>query len=382
MPDILEIYPLDRPPDCTLSVPGSKSITNRALILAALAPGKCTLRGALWADDTQVMVDALGKLGFEIHVRPDPHEECNRTIEVTGHGGKIPAAAAELYVGNAGTAARFLTALVCLGQGDYRIVGDPRMHERPMGDLFAALGIEGTRLPATIRARGLRPGRITVSAKDSSQFASALLLTGHDVHLAEAEEPHGYIEMTRRMMREFSPDFTIEPDMSSASYFVAAQFVTGGSVRISGWPASALQIDASMPRYLPPPSRVSRLSDLGDSVMALAVAALFGLQPMTLVHAERMREQECDRITAMVTEFRRVGATVQEHQDGFTIWPARPGQLHGADIQTYSDHRMAMSFAVLGLKLPGLRIANPACVSKTFPNFFAKLDQLRAGARP
>jgi 3-phosphoshikimate 1-carboxyvinyltransferase len=183
--------------------------------------------------------------------------------------------------------------------------------------------------------------------------------------------------MTRRMIREFRPDYSIEPDMSSASYFLAAQFITGGDIRITGWPASSLQIDAGMPRYLPPPPAVSRRSDLGDSVMALAICALFGPQPMRLTGAERMREQECDRISAMVAEFKKVGAGVEELRDGFTVWPARPGQLHGADIETYKDHRMAMSFAVLGLKVPGIRIIDPGCVSKTFPNFFEKLDQLR-----
>src|SRR6266436_5685135 len=163
LPDILEIQPLTKPPNCTITVPGSKSITNRALILAALAKGKCTLRGALWADDTQVMVDSLQKLGFEITVEPDPAEEYNRTITVVGRGGEIPAKKADLYVGNAGTAARFLTALVCLGHGEYTIRGDERMHERPMLDLFGALkqlGVEVQTergyLPAIIRAKGLK----------------------------------------------------------------------------------------------------------------------------------------------------------------------------------------------------------------------------------
>src|ERR1017187_6555336 len=141
--DPYEIKPLVKPPNCTITVPISKSITNRALILAALAKGKCTLRGALWADDTQVMVDSLQKLGFDTTVEPDPNEECNRTITVVGHDGEIPAKKAELYVGNAGTAARFLAALVCLGHGEYTIRGKSRMHERPMQDLFEALRMHG-----------------------------------------------------------------------------------------------------------------------------------------------------------------------------------------------------------------------------------------------
>jgi 3-phosphoshikimate 1-carboxyvinyltransferase len=388
LPDILEIQPLAKPPDCTITVPGSKSITNRALILAALADGTCVLRGALWADDTQVMVDSLRKLGFEVTVGPDPAEECNRTITVVGRGGEIPAKKAELYVGNAGTAARFLTALVCLGHGEYTLRGDERMNERPMKDLFEALGQLGVEarsedgcLPAVIRARGLKGGEVTMSAKQSSQFASGLLLivdkAKFNLRLAEPDEPYSYVDMTRRMIREFSHEYAVEPDMSSGSYFVAAQAIMGGSVTVAGWPKRSLQIDARFLQFLPPTGKVSRSRDLGDSVLTLAICALFGKQPLRIVGAARLRVQETDRIKAMVTELRRVGAKAEENEDGFTVWPAEPGQLHGAEIETYNDHRMAMCFAVLGLKVPGIRIKNPGCVSKTFPNFFDKLEKLR-----
>jgi 3-phosphoshikimate 1-carboxyvinyltransferase len=397
LPDILEIKPLTKPPNCTITVPGSKSITNRALILAALADGKCTLRGALWADDTQVMVNSLQKLGFDVKVSPDPAEECNRTIEVVGQGGEIPAKKAELYVGNAGTAARFLTAFVCLGHGEYKISGDRRMYERPMKDLFDALrglGVEiessDNRLPATVHARRFGGGHIAINLTDSTQFASALVLIQKHgkfglSHLnVEVQDP-GYIAMTEAMVDTFRTDYTIEPDLSSASYFVAAGWHTGGRVEVAGWPKDSLQVDGKFPEFLPElrrarrsrPTEVSRLRDLGDSVMTLAICALFGKQPMKLVDAARMRLQETDRIKAMVTELRRVGAKAEEHEDGFTVWPAEKGQLHKADIETYNDHRMAMCFAVLGLKVPGIRIKNPGCVSKTFPNFFEKLEQLR-----
>ncbi len=334
LPDVLEIEPLAKPPNCTITVPGSKSITNRALILAALADGKCTLRGALWADDTQVMVDSLGKLGFEVTVEPDPNEECNRTITVVGHGGEIPVKKAELYVGNAGTAARFLTALVASGHGEYRITGDGRMHERPMQDLFGALRALGAeveaaneRLPATIRARGLRKVPITVSAVRSSQFASALLLLGLDTLVSDKDEPGGYLSMTRRMVRQFRPDWTIEPDLSSGTYFVAGGFLTGGSVEVANWRKDSLQLDGHFPSLLPPPARVSRLTELGDSVLALAICALVGNQPLQIADAARLRVQETDRIKAMVTELRRVGAKAEEHEDGFTVWPARAGAI-------------------------------------------------------
>ena len=388
LPDPYPIEPLTKPPNCTITVPGSKSITNRALILAALAKGKCTLRGALWADDTQVMVDSLKRLGFDIRTLRDMAEPANKTLTVEGHGGVIPKKVALLRVGNAGTAARFLTAFVALGNGEYKMSGDPRMHERPMGDLFDGLRSIGVtvlssmnRLPAVIRTKGIRGGTVKVSARSSSQFASALLLISRagmlDVRLEETDEPHGYVEMTRRMMGTFTPDYSIEPDLSSASYFVAAGWIEGGQVDVAGWPKESIQIDGEFRKFLPPPPKVSRLRDLGDSVMTLAICALFGKQPMRLVDAERMREQETDRIKAMVSELQRVGAKAEEHEDGFTVWPVKPGQLHGADIETYNDHRMAMCFSVLGLKVPGIRIKNPQCVSKTFPNFFEKLEQLR-----
>ena len=397
LPDILEIQPLTKPPNCTITVPGSKSITNRALILAALSDKKCVLRGALWADDTQVMVDSLNKLGIKTTPsKPDENSNCD--IEVEGQGGRIPESKADLYVGNAGTAARFLTALVCLGNGEYRISGDPRMHERPMKDLFDALRAHGVtvessgdRLPAKIITKGLKRTAEPYSVRltTSTQFASALLLIRQQADLqlsfSEWEAGEGYLNMTENMTHEgydlsFTPDYIIEPDYSSASYFWAAGFVTNGNVQVTGWAKRKhyLQVDGRFPEHLPPGNTVSRRKDLGDSVMTLAICALLQNQSFRLTDAARMREQETDRIKAMVIELQRVGAKAEEHENGFTVWPAEPGQLHGADIETYHDHRMAMCFSVLGLKVPGIRIKNPACVSKTFPNFFEKLEQLRA----
>ncbi len=338
LPDPYPIEPLTKSPNCTITVPGSKSITNRALILAALAKGKCTLRGALWADDTQVMVDSLKRLGFDIRTLRDTAETANKTLTVEGHGGVIPKKAASLRVGNAGTAARFLTALVALGNGEYKLSGDPRMHERPMGDLFDSLRSIGVtvlsstnRLPAVIRTKGIRGGTVKVSARSSSQFASALLLISRvgmlDVKLEETDEPHGYFEMTSRMMETFKPNYSIEPDLSSASYFIAASWITGGSIKVAGWPKQSIQIDGEFKKYLPPPLEVSRLRDLGDSVMTLAICALFGKQPLRLTDASRLREQETDRIKAMVKELQRVGAKAEEHENGFTVWPATTGAI-------------------------------------------------------
>ena len=399
LPDPCPIVPLTKPPNCTITVPGSKSITNRALILAALAKGKCTLRGALWADDTQVMVKALKDLGFEVAVESDPTEECNRTITVVGRGGEIPKNKADLYVGNAGTAARFLAALVCLGHGEYTIRGDERMHERPMKELFDALRTLGATieaekdyLPARIQANGLTGRTVVIDLARSSQFASALILVSKHMKdgdldvITEAQERTGsdelnYFVMTTKMISMWSTaeryDYDIEPDASSASYFVAAERILGGQVKVEKY-WSIYQMDFNFSRLLQsPPLEVSRAFSLGDSIMTLAICAVFGNQSLRIVDAAKMRLQEPDRIKAMVTELERVGAEVKEHDDGFTVWPAKPGQLHGADIETYNDHRMAMCFSVLGLKVPGIRIKNPQCVSKTFPNFFEKLEQLR-----
>ncbi|MDW8342957.1 MAG: 3-phosphoshikimate 1-carboxyvinyltransferase [Verrucomicrobiae bacterium] len=377
-PAVYEVPPARGPIRARVTVPGSKSITNRALVLAARWPGWCRVRGALWAEDTEVMVESLRRLGFAVRVMPEADEPANRTIEVEGRGGEIPASRAELYVGNAGTAARFLTALVCRGHGEYRIYGDARMHERPMGELFRALGIEGERLPVTIRARGMKPGRFVIRGEESSQFASALLLAGHEVET----EPHPYVEMTRRMLREFGPEYEVEPDLSSASYFEAAGWVTGGAVEIARRPVESLQVDGRFRDFLGalgaegPPLRVSRARELGDSAMTLAVCAVFGRRVLELVEAGRMRLQECDRLRALATELGRIGARVEERADELVVWPTDAGQLRGAEIETYRDHRMAMCFAVVGLKIPGVRLREPACVRKTFPNFFEKWEAM------
>ena len=220
LPDLIEIIPLEKPVQAEITVPGSKSITNRALVLAALANGEVTLRGALWSEDTQVMVDCLQRLGFDVRVEMDPDEFCNRTIVVRGEGGRIPKAGTveaplELFVGNAGTAARFLSAMVCLGRGIYRLSGVPRMHQRPQAALFRALRELGYRidsdndkLPAVIYGTGPREGRCKVSIEESSQFASALLLctqrTNWQIEIVgENAEESPYVAMTSEMLKAF-----------------------------------------------------------------------------------------------------------------------------------------------------------------------------------
>ena len=462
LPDLIEIVPLTQPVRADITVPGSKSITNRALVLAALAGGETTLQGALWSEDTQVMVDCLQELGFMVNVEQDANESCNRTITVYGQGGQVPrggseAQPLELFVGNAGTAARFLAAMVCLGEGVYRLHGVPRMHERPQSALFQSLRQLGYRidatndkLPALIHGAGPKPGaKCTVSIDASSQFASALLLSagigGWQIAIAgENADESPYVVMTSELVKAFPQrggKFQIEPDASSGSYFFASghmeqvgeelkgegqddsgklifttEFKCGWSVTVANWPQSGWQIDASFPtsyaalamhskdflsnqeekrateeqlkELLGPdwqkqmdasyqkqveefgPITLSRSTNLGDSIMTAIVAAPLATYPSKFTDLGRLRVQECERVVALRTELTKCGAKVIETGDTLEVFPS---MLHGAEIETYNDHRMAMCFAILGLKVPGIKIKNPACVKKTFPNFFQKL---------
>ena len=457
LPDLIEIVPLDKPVRAEITVPGSKSITNRALILAALAEGEVTLEGALWSEDTQIMTECLQELGFMVDVRPDPNEACNRTITVYGKGGVVPSGGTEqqpmeLFVGNAGTAARFLAAFVCLGKGVYRLHGVPRMHERPQAALFKALRELGYRveteqgddkLPVKIfggDSSSLRSSRgnaaqtnpngdsqslltsaatnerkCTVSIGESSQFASALLLCaktgGWQVEVVgENAEESPYVAMTAKMIEAFphrGGKFQIEPDASSGSYFwgigwflgsiefeagmreiarnpdpeerrtVAKELIRHGQsqLTVAGWPNSGWQMDSEFTVFVAShvPSlavEISRTHDLGDSIMTAIVLSPFASQPVKFTDLGRLRVQECERVVALRTELTKCGAKVIEEGDTLTVYPS---QLRGAEIETYNDHRMAMCFAILGLKVPGIKIKNPACVKKTFPNFFQKL---------
>jgi 3-phosphoshikimate 1-carboxyvinyltransferase len=397
LPELIEIVPPGRPIDATIVLPGSKSITNRALILAALASGAVTLRGALWSEDTQAMVDCLQRLGFAVRVEADAAEPANRTLTVAGCGGRIPNAGSdgepiELFVANAGTAARFLPPLLCLGHGRYRLTGVPRMHERPQAALITALRDLGyridtpnDRLPAVVHGGGARPGAgCTVSVEQSSQFASALLLSarigGWKIDVTGGNEDElPYVDMTRRMIGDFPWEggvYEIEADASGASYFWGADWLLrdGGSrIAVEPEPSSGLQADqkfldsvahgAWRPAY-------SRRTDLADSIMTAIVLAPFARGITRFTDLGRLRVQECERVKALHTELGKCGAAIEETGDTLTL---HPGNLHGAEIETYDDHRIAMCFGMLGLRVPGMRLRNPRCVRKTFPNFFAKL---------
>jgi len=392
LPACIEIVPLTSPVKAEITVPGSKSITNRVLVLAALADGESVISGALWSEDTQVMVDCLQDLGFMVNVAPDPSEPCNRAVTVYGRGGTVPpggteAQPLELFVGNAGTAARFLAALVCLGSGCYRLHGVPRMHERPQLALFNALRELGyriespnNRLPALIFGAGPRPGHCTVSINESSQFASALLLCAERgkwdvVVTGENREESPYVALTQQLCAQFRKSaqrFQVAPDASSASYFWAAGWLTGGDISIAHWQSAAAsaQVDARFPRFWPLPPAISRTNDLGDSIMTAIVLAPFAKNPTRFTDLGRLRLQECERVLALRTELVKCGARISETGDTLEV---SPGPVHGATIETYDDHRMAMCFSILGLKVPGIKIKNPACVKKTFPNFYQKL---------
>ena len=329
-------------------------------------------------------------------------------------GGKIPHAGTaekplELFVGNSGTAARFLVALVALGNGVYRLSGVPRMHERPQAALFQALrqldcrvDSPNDKLPAVIHSTGPHPGRCQVSIEESSQFASALLMCSlvagwHVEIVGENVEESAYVYMTREMCSYFywsrkhsrHPErgmkggvYPIDPDSSSGSYFLAAGWLAAGyaekephPVTVLRWPVlgAGYQIDTNFLNYRDFPESVSRRNDLGDSIMTLMVTAPFADRPVKFTDLEHLRVQECDRVFALHTELAKCGAKVVEADDTLTVYPSL---LHGAEIETYNDHRVAMCFAVLGLKVPGVKIRNPACVKKTFPNFFQKLAKL------
>jgi 3-phosphoshikimate 1-carboxyvinyltransferase len=422
----LEITPLAAPLSGSIRPPGSKSITNRALVCAALAQGESVIRGALDSEDTQLMVAALRQLGVAVEAADE-----NRTLRVTGCDGRWPAKKAELFVGNSGTTVRFLTAALATGQGTYRLDGVARMRERPIGDLVAALrglGVDakaegpGACPPVAIRAAGLPGGSAEVAGDVSSQFLSGLMLAGPyaqlplELHVTGELVSQPYVIMTQRVMEAFgaqvsaSPDlmrltiandrryvgraYDVEPDASAASYFFAAAAVSGGRVTVEGLGRDSLQGDMAFCDCLEQMgARVERdaaattvvggplrgiavdMNAISDTVPTLAVAALLAEGPTRIHNVAHIRHKETDRIAAVACELRKLGATVEEHPDGMVI---HPGPLHGASIATYGDHRMAMSFAIAGLKIPGVCILDPGCTAKTYPQFFADLARLRS----
>jgi 3-phosphoshikimate 1-carboxyvinyltransferase len=424
--EMLEIVPLARPPKAAVAVPGSKSITNRALVLAALSGKACELHGALQSEDTEVMVDNLQRLGFIVNA---DWQAAIVRVAANTTGRVIPAAQAELFVANSGTTMRFLTALVALGQGRYRLDGVPRMRERPIEDLLAGLRQLGVSArcergngcpPVVVEANGLSGGRVEIKGNTSSQFLSGLLMSAPlaqsplTIHWSGPYVSLPYVLMTHEIMLQFgvevlhspahdfilpapqkfgSAEYAIEPDASAASYFLASAAIAAGCVTVLDFPQSNLQGDVRFAQLLAEMGcRVEccsagctvhgaplcgidvDMNDISDTVMTLAAVACFAEGPTTIRNVAHIRHKETDRLAALATELRRFGAEVEEFADGLTITP-RP--LHGAQVETYNDHRMAMSMALVGLRVPGIVVKNPGCVAKTYPAFFEDLEKLR-----
>ena len=423
-PDVRVITPLAQAPDCEVSVPGSKSITNRAVLLAALADGESTLDGVLFSDDTRYMLDAWHRLGIDV-AGTEGAAQCR----VRGCAGTVPAVAADLYVGNAGTAMRFLVAALCAGHGRFRIDGSARMRERPIQDLLDALGQLGARVrsesgrgtpPVLIEADGLPGGTARIVGSRSSQFLSAVLMVAPYARQGVRVTVDGplvtppYVDMTVAMMdafgvrveRDGDRSFTvpaqvyrgrayrIEPDASSAQYFLAAAALTGGRVRIPGLGRASLQGDVGFADVLARMgATVVRGDDfvevcggaalsgidvdmnaMSDAAPTLAAIAPFAQGPVTIRNIAHARLQESDRLHAVATELQRLGVRVEEQPDGLVILPST---VRGGTVETYDDHRIAMSFALIGLRVPGVAIRDPDCVAKTFPGYFTCLEGLR-----
>jgi len=422
VPDPLPVTPIG-PFDAEVRVPGSKSLTNRALAVAALADGRSELRGALVAEDRTVMVDGLRALG----VRVDGGDD-DTTLIVHGTGGRVPAHEAQLDLRLSGTAIRFLAAIAALGEGRYRLDGTARMRERPIGDLLVALRALGADArdefgsgcpPVVIEAHGLDGGTVAVAGGRSSQYLSALLMVAPAARGPVRIEVEGellskpFADMTVAVMDAFgvsvrrdgyrSFDVTpgryrphvhgIEADAMAAGYFWAAAAVTGGRVRTPGVGRAGVQGDRRLADVLaemgctvrwedeavevegPAAGRLRGgtfdLNDMPDQAQTLAVVGLFADAPVRIENVWNLRIKETDRLRALARELGRLGAEVVEEEDAIEVHPLAAGALRlPVAIDTYGDHRMAMAFAVAGLRLPGLSLRDPGCVAKTYPGFF------------
>lgn len=419
----------ERPAGCDpleVSVPGSKSITNRALLLATLADGRSLLRGALFSDDSRHFLSCIRDLGFYTTA-----DEKERTMAVTGLGGPVPHASARQYVGSAGTAARFLTAYLGLSHGIFYMDASEQMRRRPMAPLldslqklgcqvFSVPGHERGHFPFFLRGHGFKRDRISVNIDHSSQFLSALLivscLSPRDFTI-EVEGTHGmaYIDMTVRMMEQFgvtverpgqnlfltragqhyrAGEYQVEPDVSASCYFYAMCPLLNIPVRVRNIHFQSLQGDVAFIRLLeqmgcaasdtpegillsPPEGGVFQgitadMSACSDQAITLAAIAPYANGPTSITGIGHIRFQESDRLAAVTTELTKIGIRCESTEDSLTIWPGTP---RPASIETYDDHRMAMGFALTGLRTAGIEIRDPGCCKKTFEDYFDVLDK-------
>ncbi len=412
--------------DAVVRPPGSKSLTNRALVCAALAEGTTELTGALYADDTEAMLHCVHGLGAQVQL-----DRAHQRVVVTGVAGSPAGEGALLDARQSGTTSRFVMPMAALGRSTVVLDGAPQLRGRPMGELIDALGALGAEvgplgeaghLPVQIDGSGLRGGTISVRGDVSSQFLSGLLLSapcmaeGLQVEVVTELVSVPYVRMTVAVMEAFGAQVEvaadhrriavaptgytavdqhrIEPDASAASYFFAAAALLGGTVRIEGLGRDALQGDVAFVDVLERMgAQVDRgvdaievrgtgvlhgvevdMADISDTAQTLAAIAPFADSPTTISGIGFIRAKETDRIAAMVTELQRLGIDAEELPDGLVV---RPGEPRPALVQTYEDHRMAMSFALVGLRAPGVRIADPGCVAKTYPGYWDDLASLR-----
>ncbi len=403
-----------------IDVPPSKSYTNRALIAASLADGPTTMLYPSASDDSMVLIKALREFGVTI-------TEGDDSLEITGTGGKPRPPSKTIHIGNAGTAMRFLTTFASLTEGETTITGDEQMLRRPVGDLLDALKLAGVKSssnngypPVTVYGGHFTGGRVLINGTISSQFISSLLLSApyakQPVHIKVQGQVSSlpYVDMSLYVMRLFGAEVTamdpstylvsnkqryigqtfhIEADASSATYFFSAAAITGGRVVVKNLSPDSLQGDIQFIDILSEMGcKVARhpesieveggklygtdidMNALPDCVPALAIVAAFAQGPTNISNIRHLQYKESNRMSALSTELSKIGAEVELHEDGLTIHP-RP--LHGSVIETYNDHRMAMSFAIAGLRIKDMVITNPSCVTKSFPDFwdeFAKLE--------
>lgn len=431
-PAALAISRVGSPFHARLHVPGSKSETNRALLVAGLASGTTRLNNVLFSDDTEHMINALNSMGIDIRVNDDQ-------VIVEGKSGVLRHPEKALFLGNSGTCMRFLASVVALGEGEFVLDGNDRMRQRPLQDLIdglSQLDVDITAIngngcpPVRVRGGGLAGGTVRMRGSASSQYVSSILMAAPlargpvTITIDGPLVSRPYVTMTTRVMERFgarvswqgddaitvqpgaymaTPEYTIESDYSSASYFMAAAALTGSTIELTSLPEESMQGDAAFLEVLR--AMGARARNQGDTVIVegtgrldavtvdmfncsdllptVAVMAAFARGTTCISNVENARIKETDRITAVATELKRMGVNVTEHRDGLTIEGLPdPGQVKEASIDTYDDHRMAMAFSIAGLVTGRIRIKDPGCVKKTYPGFFDELSRLVPAGGP
>ena len=429
MEESYRVRKIENAREIRVQVPGSKSITNRALLLAALSDKRCRLSGVLFSDDSRGFLDCLMKLGFHVDIR-EPEQE----VIIQGEGGKIPNRSAEIDVRSAGTAARFLTVMLAFAGGDYELTASPQMCRRPMQPLLELLINSGAEIiyrgeeghfPFHMNSNGLHMEEVSIDTGISSQFASALMMSGIilkkglKVRLSGDRMEGAYIKLTFNMMKQFGipircegncyvvppmenfglTEYLIEPDVSGACYFYAMAPLLKTNVIVKDVHMNCLQGDIKFLEVLKNmgcdlkeepegvmvdggnlevyPGTTLSMKDFSDQTMTMAALAPFAASPTLIKNIGHIRMQESDRLKAILTELKRMGISCDEvpEEDGLIIYP---GEIRETEVETYEDHRMAMAFTLIGLKAGGITIKNPECCQKTFENYFRLIDDLTA----